>query len=90
MRYSLEAAAKLLHDATGITEMPENCDGLAACLNAATDGLVKIATGQVLHVYRASAPMLSQDSIPATRTALPAKFFKRSSREHLPRSLRKA
>ncbi len=53
---SLEAAAKLLHEATGITEMPENCDGLAACLNAATDGLVKIATGQVVHVYRGLCP----------------------------------
>lgn len=35
MTYSLEAAADLLYRTTGITELPENCDGLAACLNAA-------------------------------------------------------
>lgn len=35
MTYSLEAAAELLYRITGITELPANCDGLAACLNAA-------------------------------------------------------
>ena len=33
--YNHESAAELLSEVTGIQEMPENCSGLAACLNAA-------------------------------------------------------
>ncbi len=33
--YTHESAAALLREVTGIQEIPENCSGLAACLNAA-------------------------------------------------------
>lgn len=33
--YTNESAAALLSEVTGINEFPDNCSGLAACLNAA-------------------------------------------------------
>lgn len=33
--YTHESAAALLREVTGINEFPDNCSGLAACLNAA-------------------------------------------------------
>ena len=33
--YTNESAAELLLEVTGINEFPDNCSGLAACLNAA-------------------------------------------------------
>lgn len=33
--YTNESAAALLREVTGINEFPDNCSGLAACLNAA-------------------------------------------------------
>ena len=33
--YTHESAADLLREVTGINEFPDNCSGLAACLNAA-------------------------------------------------------
>jgi len=33
--YTDESAAALLREVTGINEFPDNCSGLAACLNAA-------------------------------------------------------
>lgn len=35
--YNHESAAALLLEVTGINEFPDNCSGLAACLNAAIE-----------------------------------------------------
>lgn len=63
MHYSPEAAAALLLRTTGIAELPENCTGLAACLNAAVAEaatsaaeLERVATGQVLHRHNGLCP----------------------------------
>lgn len=63
MTYSLEAAAELLYRITGITELPANCDGLAACLNAAVAesteraaALERVATGEVRHLHSGLCP----------------------------------
>lgn len=63
MTYSLETAADLRYRTTGITERPENCDGLAACLNAAVAeaaerfaALGRVATGEVRHLHNGLCP----------------------------------
>lgn len=63
MTYSLETSAELLYRTTGITELPENCDGLAACLNAAVarmaeraQALEHVATGKIVHLYSGLCP----------------------------------
>ncbi len=37
--YTHESAADLLREVTGINEFPDNCSGLAACLNSAIEKL---------------------------------------------------
>lgn len=58
MTYSLEAAAELLYRTTGIAERPENCDGLAACLNAAVEAERAACTERVranVHMFATPA-----------------------------------